>query len=146
MPTFTFFELASAARQIRPLKFTGPSSEVIAIPTLINNSSRDGRTWSIGTSGGGQFVWHESNTLPVMISEVAGSVVRAPAHFSYFDLLAAIRGIRTMKFTTGGNVVLAVPTGLMNHSRNSSVFTVTTTGGTFEWADDNSGPTVISEV
>lgn len=146
MSSFTFFDLASAVRQIRKLNFQTASANIIGIPTAIRSSSRNGRTWDITLSNGPTFNWDESNTQVPVISELA-SPPRTVARFGYFDLLAAMRSLRTLKFTTGGIETLAIPTSLMNHSRNSSVYTLTTTNGSFEWNDDNtSGPTVITQV
>lgn len=145
MANFTFFDLMSALRQIRPLNFRTASQNLVGVPTTVRNSSRDGRTWDISLSTGESFVWSEDNTLPPVISEVTASI-RTPSRFNYFDIVAAIRSRRGLKFTTAGVVTLAIPTAIHNASRNSSVYSLESNNGQFTWTDDNSGPTVISEI
>lgn len=146
MPTFTFFDLASAVRQIRNLHFHEAAQDFVDIPIGFRSVSRNARTWEITTSTGRVFRWAEDNTSIPIISEVTSSV-RPPSRFNYFDLVAAVRSMRVMKFTTGGVVTLAIPQALTNHSRNSSVYTIATTNGEFSWTDDNTaGPTTISEI
>lgn len=142
--SFTFVELVMALRQIRKVNFQSGYSNIVDVPVAVRNASRDARTWEITTSDGRTFIWNEQNLNPVL--SFADSPVRAVSHFSFFDLMAAIRGMRTMKFTTGEVVTLAIPQSVTNHSRNASVFSIDTTNGSFSWTDDNSGPTVISEV
>lgn len=146
MVTFTFFDLMSALRQIRRLNFHEAAEDVVDIPIGVRAVSRNARTWEITTSSGHVFQWAEDNASTPIISEVA-SPARTTARFNYFDVVAAIRGIRTIKFTTGGVITLAIPQALTNHSRNSSVYSIATTNGEFSWTDDNTaGPTTISEI
>lgn len=147
MPTFTFFDLASAVRQIRNLHFHEASQDFVDTPVGFRSTSRTARVWEITTATGRVFSWSEDNTSTPIISEVTTSKVRVPSRFNYFDLVAAVRSMRMMKFTTGGVITLAVPQELSNHSRNSTAYDVVTTNGTFRWNDDNtSGDTTISEV
>lgn len=146
MITFTYFDLITAIRNIKPLRFIGPSFNLTGNPISATRVSRDARSWEIVTSDGQTFLWNESNQLPLII-ESAGGFLRAVAHFGYLDVMDAIRSMRVMKLTTGATVENKLLTGLQNISRVSSVYTLTASdGATYTWADDNSGPTVITEV
>lgn len=68
--TFTFFDLVSAIRERRTLKFRTASEERLAVPVTLHNSSRDSRTWEVTVSDGTSYLWPENNSEVTIISEV----------------------------------------------------------------------------
>lgn len=67
--------------------------------------------------------------------------------FTFFDLVAAIREARPLKFTQSGSEIQSIANGFQAGSRDARIWQVTTREGTvFVWNESNTGGVVISRV
>lgn len=67
--------------------------------------------------------------------------------FAFFDLVAAIREARPLKFTQSGSEIQSIANGFQVASRDARIWNVTTREGTiFVWNENNTGAVVISRV
>lgn len=70
MKPVTFFDIISAMRDRRVMKFTMSGSEFIGSINGVRLRSRGyPQLWALEIDGRGELSWDESNTLPLIVSE-----------------------------------------------------------------------------